>query len=223
MDKNIEFYDYADSDGFLLPSGENGILFNVTFLLLQDLIFKRLSVEQASLKENITLDSIYHTLMRGRKVGQLYASGNGEPFSHDNMTAMAVFKSAYGEKVDLFSSQPFHRIHPRDLIFYAYCSGGVLRLLSLPFLPLLFIIMFITLIPQNETLWDGRVVKRTSGLILVLLRAHILKFKWFINFVNFVVLKFHGGWYNIFKIYYIEENHPNVQLAKLLDLQLKRS
>lgn len=196
------------------PHGENDIVFTSEYW---HLLKEYRKGAPFNLRERSQVIIAINHLMDEDEKG-FTSNDTSEPWSHDNHTALVclskLFDLPYHRK--LLWRGWWRRIHPRDLIFYAYMSGGVARFISYFFLPLLFAIMLISM-RKTYKITNGDIVYNTSGKLLALLRMMSCpEFELTRTWCDALIVKGFKNWANVFKIYFIDEEHPNLILARAI-------
>jgi len=98
-------------------------------------------------------------------------------------------------------------VHPRDLIFYAYCVGSIWGKLLLPFL---IIGLMINMWNKKQVNAHGGVFLDTDGKLLTFLRLKALNSTILNKMFDKIVKHRFGSWGFIFKTYFRYNDHPNV-------------
>lgn len=193
---------YFDPGGLMEPYGENGILFTCEYAILSYLsgVNETLLLERAIKSVQIDENTF--------KVGT-------DRFSHDNQTgvvaASKILNLSYHKKY--FYTDWWWRAHPRDIIFYLACLNPIMRILTLPLMPILSLILIIGCQP-----WFGRYKEnngvrfiKTDGLILTWLRLQALTMP-ITEFICTTLIRndpVFGGWRGVFAYYFADKQHPN--------------
>lgn len=203
----VNISNYFDQNNLMAPYGENAILFTCTYgILVQKYVGPNAGINQA-----FFVDKAIRSLLIEPN---LFKVNPTEPFSHDNMTGIVCASKVLGLPWHKESYEDWsHRIHPRDLIFYAYMQGGSSKILAYPFLPILALIMLITCNPwfMKYKIRNGVKLLKTDGRILCWLR---------LNSANLPITKYlctkllqmdkdFGSWKKVFDYYYADSAHPN--------------
>lgn len=206
---------YWDIENCLLgPHPENSILFTSEYWHLLALFRKN---KQFSIKERSQIVKAINSQLLPDQSGFVSFDHN-EPWSHDNHTGLICLSKL----LDL----PYHkkltwkgwwrRCHPKDLIFYAYLRGGLPRLIVTPFLFILCFFMILTC-HEKYKVRNGVKILKTDGKLLTFLRLqalpdlHLTK-----KICDEIIIERFGSWAGVFKTYFVEENHPNVILARAI-------
>lgn len=201
---------YWDHDTYTLgPLGENEIVFTSEYWVMT----KRLDQP---------IDYTY-SLMAIRKMMDFDRKGfssrvMGEPWSHDNQTALVCLSKLcnfdFHHKV--FWKDWQWRMHPRDFIFYVWASGGFWGTLFTLILPIALTLAALEVFLRQYKDIDGDKVLMTDGKLLTWLKINSFSLPLTKKVCDFWIDKYYGGWQNIFKVYFKDENHPlNVMIQQL--------
>ncbi len=188
---------YFDEYGLPKPQGENGILFFVEMELLM----------------RISYGSGWHQDFNKALEGydKWLLLNPTEPMSHDNWTAITSWSYIMGYEFHKTLGQDWvFRMHPRDVIYYAFLRGGISRVLVYPFLWIMSLCMMWSM---RKTIGSNGMLD-TSGKLLNFVRiysAPLPKTKWLIE----KMLAWNNWtWYDLFKIYFNgDPEHPIVKAA----------
>jgi len=181
---------YFDANGFMAPYGENGVLFTTEYIFL-----RRLAGATTAHLSSVALEAIETTLQ---------PPSDGEPLSHDNMTAIVSISRYFGFS---FHKQYFHRdwwwrAHPRDIFFYLYMMGGVARAVSYVGLWFTVLSMVVSCL-SRQTVSNGDL--DTDSKLLAWLRCEAAGW----SRLSRLLEKLNGcTWNKIFNIYFRDENNP---------------
>lgn len=205
-------------------SGENGILFTLEAYLLS---------KDEDLRKSLIFAIYFCRESKGiYKQTPMPMGGDERYMSHDQLTAFTVLSllenlNVHSElweeikrqglrynNVDVTNNiknwlQNNRFLHPRDILYYGYCNGSIICTLLLP---LLFIILLENLRKKYKII-NGEKVLETDGKLLNFIRVAPFKnsrlsWKIYSKIQDFIIKKLYGGWHNIFKIYFKEEDHP---------------
>jgi hypothetical protein len=182
---------YYDSNGFMAPHGENGVLFTAEYARLRQMTGKPPLFPNGDVRLPIEV-----TLSPGR-----------DPLSHDNMTAIVCLSKQFnlGYEKNLFHREWWRRLHPRDIIFYLYMKGGILGALAKPFLFITILSGLYACYHKQET---GKTLD-TDGKLLHWLRVETCDWKLTRKISSFILEDRHNmTWDDIFKIYFKEWDNP---------------
>lgn len=139
-----------------------------------------------------------------------------QPLSHDNMTGIVVLSKLYNFNYHKkYMHRSFwRRLHPRDIIFYLHNLNPIMKILTTPFLPIVWLSQLVAC--YNGYIHPGGILD-TDGKILAWLRNESMR--WTINqqLCNFILRKRFGySMQNIFAIYFKDSGHPMNVMAKEL-------
>jgi len=190
------------------PFGENEILFTAEYWM-----FKKLLKEEINIDE---MDAAIKSQELPDKSGFVSKDKN-ESWSHDNHSGLVCLSKLAGLDYHkkFFYKDMWRRMHPRDLIFYAYVSGGLLGFLATFFLPLLSIIMIISCMASYKNI-DGDMVPATDGKILSWLRLNTINMPITKMICNLLIKKNFKTWDKVFAIYFKDADHDINVLARKL-------
>lgn len=181
---------YIDVNGFMAPYGENGVLFTTEYVYL-----RRIAGISASHLSSVALEAIETTLKE---------PADGEPLSHDNMTAIVSLSRFYGFDYHktYFHRDWWWRIHPRDVFFYLYMMGGMYRVISYLGLWFTALSMVISCL-SRQTVSSGDL--DTDSKLLAWLRCEAAGWHKFSRLLE----KLNGcTWNVIFNIYFRDPENP---------------
>jgi hypothetical protein len=197
---------YFNENGLLGPHGENDVVFTAQYYTLVLLASNGSPLVRENLRGKLT--AAIDSLLASPK--HFASSAEGQPWSHDNHSALISVSQIYGLKyhTTFFYKYWWRRVHPRDLIFYIHSLGGIWRLLALPFIPLLSLIMILGAFPKYKNI-DGQLVLATDGKLLSWLRLHTGNFPLTKRVYDYIIRVNYGSWTTIFGTYFRDVNHPN--------------
>lgn len=196
---------------------ENGILFTAEYWTLKSKERKLNNYEIDYI--NKAIDSSKHA--KGYYL--LHPKSKEIRFSHDNMTGLICLMKLVGredyKKFKFWFNDIRHhwkqRLHPRDIVFYAYCKGGFLGVLAYLFLFIPSLAMIISCL-QDHKVRGGNKILKTDGKKLAWLRLNTLNLPLTKLICSFIINKNmpFKSWKNIFSMYFKNEQHPNNQFKK---------
>lgn len=231
-------YEWFDEYGLLHPdpapaTSTNGFLFAVEYYLMALEVQKRkghLYNIGSLLRYRYLLDiALQATMISANKRGG-GASYIPHPdmfnlsFSHDNMTARVSFGFITETKEAMKAGLKnwIEYLHPRDLIYYAFCAGGLTNFLSRPFLPLLLIIQAISCLRTYKKRPHGTFIA-TDSKKLAMLRCLATKdhswVMWLSYHLNIFIInskKDFGSVSKVYEIYFKRPDHPCRKMANYL-------
>lgn len=190
-------------DGFMPPYGENGVLFTAEYIYLRQMAgLNTLGLQTMAVEAiDVTLDP----------------QPDGEPLSHDNMTAIICLSKYYGLN---YHKKYFHRdwwwrAHPKDIGFSLYNLNLFTRILSLPFMLILIGDMFLAC-ASGKRVSNGDL--DTDSILLAWLRCKYMKWQTIEKICLFLLKKRNKcGWKEIFMVYFRKDyNNPIVKLVDKL-------
>jgi hypothetical protein len=188
---------------------ENTMLYHCTYLMLK----RDYSKESAQFVADRWLQNII----------------DNDPSSHDNMTGVLTYLSLCGDKDSLELVTPFKYPHPRDFLYILYVKHPLafslcaLILAGLPYFIFLGIFLYMALRKYKYRTINGVKVKilKTDTEILYWIRTMLPK-KYFLIHATRPIIepilrwRFGPDWvYRMMKIYYKDDQHPNVVLSKM--------
>jgi len=191
-----EYEKWYDNKHWMKPGGENGVLFSAVHAVARDKAGKApIEVEAPGLVYLAIDNAIEDT---------------GDRLSHDNVTGIVAYSKLFGHDYhrEYFHRDWWYRLHPRDIGFYLFNLSRFGKVLSVPFLPILVGSMI-------WACWHKQITNGTldtDGKQLAWLRVVSLEWNWLHDLLTKIVNKRHGGWYNVFLIYYRSSEHPIVKL-----------
>lgn len=177
---------WFDEKGYMVPLGENGVLFTSYYLHKYSWYTKTTAYNMDLAITAALVDYNDH-------------------LSHDNWTGIVCASKLLGFSYhqNLFSRSWWRRIHPRDIGFYLYMKFG--------FKPLL----IPTVIAMIWACWSNQQTNGTldtDGKLLSWLRLKHMNMPWLERLLGKILRKRHGlGWDGIFKIYFKDPEHPLVK------------
>lgn len=197
---------WIDKNGLMEPTGENGSLYTVEYLLLcrnyRKLVFRDKYFITKTL-ESIVLDLFKYIF---RVENNPTSENPTEPFSHDNMTGILslsyILDRKYHKK--FFYKYWWRRIHPRDLGYYLYLYNPLFK----PLLLITSIAMIISCFPSYKII-DGAIVPRTDGKILSWIRLNTVRMPITAKICTWLIKKQFGSWKNVFSTFFKDKEHPN--------------
>lgn len=194
--------------------GPNNILFYTEYCFL-----KLLNGEELDSRSKITwIISQHKSLYGSGTYKQSPTAPDSDPASHDNMTAMVCL--AYRLKFKQFLKSfrvTYHSWHPRDILFYNWCKGGLRRLLIYPFWWLMIPIQFQSCWKRWKYRKNNKMFS-TDGKLLTWLRCQalmgesvVMRISW--HLCSWAITR-HGifgveNWQDVFNFYFKEKDHPN--------------
>lgn len=193
---------WTDNEGMMYPGGENGILFTAEYCMLKDNEgFNRKHLRAAM---NWAISHVTHG-----KNG--FKSDPKEPWSHDNHTGLICISKRLGleHHKKFFYDGWWRRIHPRDLVFYLVVRGGLMGLLTRPFLFITSIAMILSCL-QSYKVRGGRKIVKTDGKILAWMRFNTINMPITKYICTRIVNKhkYFNGWRSVFTTYFVNLEHP---------------
>lgn len=140
-----------------------------------------------------------------------------EPWSHDNHTALvALNKIAPGTIISHFPSDWTHRIHPRDLVWYAWTQEPRTYFQRLTRAASFFFLW----IPSIAMIWSCATSSKNtdgspnlSGELLTWLRLETKKMRLTSIICDVMIVLRFGSWAKVFEGYFKDAKHPIVELA----------
>jgi hypothetical protein len=190
---------FFNHEWLMQPFGENPILYTAEYAALTHP--NAFSADKAK----IAIESLLNKERDG------FEAVKGEPFSHDNMTAVVCLSKLYNLSyhTKFFWKHWWRRAHPRDWIFYLSLKEGIIGRIAGLFMFIPSMCMIYGLLFDHYKIIDGQRVLATDGKLLTYLRLSCCTSLKLTQKLCHAILRYRKvNWSDYFKIYFGQQ-HPN--------------